>query len=204
MSFRRVVIRRSLVLLPLLLMLTGCPFSPDHSTRPPIIPDSPYHARTSISDVLYNLKLSYNEKNIEEYRLLLNDEYTYVFDPKDVGHNGIPDSWGKADDILSAEHLFSKQPNLDGYKMEAISLNFEEGADVVSTVEPTWRMVTLSQIMLLIDTRNAAGEALRYEVLGDQADIHFIKTNEIDPKSGLNLWQIIYWVDRPVTLLAKN
>ncbi len=41
--------------------------------------------------------------------------------------------------------------------------------------------------------------------LGDQADIHFIRTDEIDPASRARIWKIIYWVDKPIgALAAKN
>jgi hypothetical protein len=208
MSFRRVGIRASLPALPMLLLLAGCPFTPDRKNKPdPIPPDLDYVANTSITNVLANLKTSYNKhNNIEQYKKLLDPSYTYIFDPRDVGgeHN-IPESWGYSDDVLSAEHLFGSEPNVDGYRMEDINLTFSYGADVVSTVQSNWRMVTLAQIALYVYTRNNAGESLIYEALNSKAEIHFIRTDELDPASQARIWKIIYWVDKPdAALAAKN
>ncbi len=205
MQFRRVIMRWSLMLPVLLLTLTACPFSPDHGGPIDPKPDPDYKPRISISNVLDNLKTSYNLKNIEEIQGPPARILYLCFRSSGRGAARHPGVMGKPDDILSAEHLFNREPNADGYRMDSITLSFEHGIDVVSPVDPTWRKVTLSQIQLLIDTRHATnGDQLRYEVLGDEAYIHFIQTDEIDPESGSKLWQIIYWEDRPVTLLAKN
>jgi hypothetical protein len=210
MSFHKFGLRWSLLVLPvLLLLMAGCPFSPEKDPKPPVDPVDPdYVANTSITNVLANLKTVYNKhNNIEQYKALLDESYQYIFDPQDVGTNGIPEAWGKADDVVSAEHLFRSDPNADGYKMEQISLNFLPGSDVVSEVEPAWRKVTLTQITLLVDTRHKDnGDPLRYEVIGDQADIHFLQTNDTDPTSGARIWKIVYWVDKPIGALvaAKN
>jgi hypothetical protein len=159
----------------------------------------PYMRQTSIANCLFNLKLSYNQRNEAKFNDLLDATYQYIFDPRDVGTHGIPESWGRADEIVSATNIFTAQANADGYVCEHISLNFQSGSDVVSEVEPGWRKVTLTQITLLVDARHRDnGDPLRYEVIGDQADIHFIQTDAIDQPSGLRIWKIIYWVDKPI------
>jgi hypothetical protein len=209
MMLRRANVKWSFLLLPVLLIFTGCPFSPEKDNTPDPPQPSEYKARTSISNVLFNLQHSWEKKNIEAYRDLLSEDYTYVFDPKDVGSGqGIPESWGLADELVSATNLFSNAENADGYRCQTISLDFVSGPVSQSDVDPEWRMVTLSQIQLLVDTRKSdTGDPLMYQVLGDQADLHFRQTNETDPDSGEKLWEITYWKDRPVetpTLAAKN
>ena len=206
MTLRGMNIKWSLALLPILLVLVGCPFSPDKNKEPIDPPVSEYLERTSISNVLYNLKLSYNKKNIEEYKLLLHSEFTNVFDPNDIGgEHDIPESWGYADEVASATNLFGNQPNADGYRCETISLAFTAGADVESQY-PGWRKVTLTQVQLNVDTRHKdSGDQLLYQVLGDQADLFFVQTDETNDQ-GAKLWRIIRWEDKPVgaKLLAKN
>jgi hypothetical protein len=183
-------------LLVLGVLLLGCS---DDKKKPEDPEPDPYMKQTSITNCLFNLKLAYNQQDMERYRALLHDAYTYVFSPQDAGHANIPDSWGKADEILSATHLFGGLPNLDGFVCQTVSLNFMAGADVVSAIDPSWRDVRLSQIQLLLDcVHQGTEEPLRYEMLGDQADLSFVQTAEIDPDSGLKLWKIIMWVDRPV------
>jgi hypothetical protein len=206
MSLRRLDMRRGILLLPVLLLLAGCPFSPDHSTEPPVKPPSEYKPNTSITNVLFNLQLSYNKRNYTEYVKLLHENFEYVFDPTDVGGElEIPESWGIADEKVSAENLFTNQPNRKGYRCESISLGFQNGADVASQYDETWRKVILSQIQLLVDTRHKdTGEPLRYEALGDKAELHFVLTDELDPDSGSPVWKIIKWEDKPVALLAAK
>jgi hypothetical protein len=187
--------RFTTIVLVSLALLLGC--SEDSKKKYPVA--DPYKKQTSIANCLYNLKLAYNQRDIEKYKALVHEQYTYVFDPRDVGHAGIPESWGRADDILSATRLFGGLPNADGYVAQTITLDFEVGLDVQSGIDPHWRDVTLSQVRLLIDCiHQSTEEPLRYEMLGDQADLSFVQTDEIDPDSELRLWKIIYWVDKPV------
>jgi hypothetical protein len=195
-------IRFGVLLLAMSLSIVGC--SDDKKKIDDAEPD-PYMKQTSIANCLFNLKLSYTQRNVAKYSSLFDEQYTYVFDPRDVGTHGIPETWGRSDELLSATHLLDSLQNSDGYVCEHISLNFIAGADVASEVEPAWRKVTLTQITLLVDCRHQdTGEPLRYEMIGDQADIHFIQTAETDPSSGLRIWKIIYWVDKPIGAKVKT
>jgi hypothetical protein len=159
----------------------------------------PYMKQTSITNCLFNLKLSYNQRNVAKYSSLFDEGYMFVFDPSDVVTHGIPESWGRPDEIVSATNLFTALPNADGYVCESISLNFLAGAEAPSQADSAWTEVTLSQVTLLVDSRHPSnGDPLRYEVIGDQADIHFIQTAETDPSSGLKIWKIIQWIDKPI------
>ncbi len=193
--------RRSapVVLVIFLSLLAGCS---DEAKRDPFIEGpglDPYLKPTSISNVLYNLKVSYNMKDLAKYRECFADGYVYVFDPRDVGgeHN-IPESWGTVDEILSASHLFQSQPNVDGYRCGSISLSFMVGAEQFSSIDANWRMVTLSQVQLYVEARHKDnGDQLIYEVINDRADFHFVRTDEVEPVTGERIWKIVYWVDKP-------
>lgn len=177
------------------LAFPGC--SDDKKKGPDPEPD-PYMKQTSITNCLYNLKLSYNQQNVAKYRSLIDLEYTYIFDPRDVGMHGIPESWFYVDEVASAAALFDSLPNLDGYVCESISLNFTTGPETESEVDTTWTEVKLTQIQLLVDCRHRVNhDPLEYQVIGDQATLAFHETDETDPASGLKIWKIIYWVDQP-------
>jgi hypothetical protein len=184
------------VLAVTLSLLGGCSDDSKKVIEDPI-PD-PYTKPTSVSNVLYNLKLSYNLRDLAKYRECFVDEYVYVFDPVDVGgeHN-IPELWGKADEILSAAHLFANQPNVDGYRCDSLSLSFTAGVEQPSSIDGSWRMVTLSQVQLIVYAQQEDnGEPLWYEVNNDRADLHFVRTAEVEPVSGERIWKIVYWVDK--------
>lgn len=189
---------RLCALLILGVFLLGCPDDKKKTEDPE--PD-PYMKQTSITNCLFNLQFSYTQRNVARFSSLFDDGFIFVFDPLDVGWHGIPESWGRADEILSATHLLDSLQNADGYVCESIRLSFVAGAVVQNPAFATWKDVTLSQIVLLVDSRNqTTSDPLRYEVLGDQADLSFVQATETDPSSGLKIWKIIQWVDRPVGL----
>lgn len=198
-----------LALIPVVAIMAGCPFSPDDDKKDDNdpIPTDKYLPRTSISNVLQNLKTSYEEKNYLEYIDILAPNFTYEFDPNDViGEDNIPDSgiWGLDDEKISAERMFSGQENTDGYRAEQITLDFTAGSPIASDINPAWRKVTLTQVNLRLDSVHAEKGTLTYLVQGDQAILHFVQTDEVDPESQQKLWQIAYWEDKPIALLAAR
>lgn len=184
-------------------LLIGC--SDDSKKRENLSPD-PYLKQTSIENCLFNLKYAYGERNIEKFTALLGDQFTYVFDPQDVGGElAIPASWVKADEILSATNMFGGMVNRSGYQCDSISLSFRYGSDVASEHDLTWRKVVLSQIDLAVDSRHhESGDPLRYQAIGDRAELHFAETDEVDASSGKKIWKIVQWEDKPVGLMAAT
>lgn len=179
-------------------LVLGCSDGPTREIEPPD-PD-PYMKQTSITNCLFNLKLAYNQRNVAKFSNLFDDGYTFVFAPRDLGgEQNIPLSWGKPDEILSATNLLDSLQNVGGFVCESIGLNFISGTPVPNVEFPMWKDVTLSQIQLLVDSRHqTTGVPLLYEVIGDQATLSFNQTDETDPTSGLKIWKIIQWIDKPV------
>ncbi len=183
--------RAAVFLLPLvLLLLSGCPFITTGGDTPPP-PPSDYRPQTSVSNVLYNLKKAYQEFNYDQYVRLLDESYTYIFAPQDIGKEGIPPWWGLSDERVSAGNLFSKTvPNREGYIAESASLSFVSGPEIPNDVE-NWTKVVLSQIFLTITTRNkVTGDPLDYLVQGDQANLWFVQRGVF--------WYIVKWEDKPI------
>jgi hypothetical protein len=196
-----------LVVLPLaLVLLTGCPFSPKKDNKPPDPDPTSYLAQTSIPNVLENLKRAYTEKNYEEYRKLLDESYEYIFAPQDIGGpNNIPGSWGLADELTSANNMFSGLPNRDNYWAEKIKLAFTAGADTPTELNPNWRKVVLSNVNLEIESREmTTSDPLTYQVIGDKAEIYFVLTDETAPDSELRIYKIVRWEDKPFALVAAK
>jgi hypothetical protein len=182
------------------LMLAGCSSDDKKSTEPE---PSNYLPQTSIANVIANLKTSYLEKNYEEYRKLLDPSFEYVFAPQDIGGpNNIPLSWGLADELLATQNMFHLEPNKDGYWAEAITLSYQSGAPVDTDLNPNWKKVVLSEIQLWLDSRNETSDVLIYMVSGDKAELYFVQTGETDDDSGLPIWKIVRWVDKPMAQSA--
>lgn len=183
-------------------LLLGCSDSVTRTIEPP--DPYPYMKQTSITNCLHNLKLSYNERNVERFSDLLYINYTFFFAPQDVGAE-IPELWRRQDEIISATRLFGSQQNVEGYVCDSISVNFVAGVAVPSDVVSSWWVVPLSQVSLFLECRDRTlGTALRYEAVGHQADLTFVQTTETDPVSGLGIWKMIKWVDKPVYTKAGS
>jgi hypothetical protein len=195
-----------LIILPLALMvLTGCPFSPKKDGTKPVDP-STYLPQTTISNVLANLTQAYKKKNYDEYQKLLDSSYEYIFAPQDIGgENNIPASWGRADELVSAEHMFGGAANRDGYRAEEIRLAFTAGADTPTDLNPAWRKVILSNIILQIDSRHeTSSDPLTYDVNGDKAELYFLLTEELWPGTDQRIYKIVRWEDKPITAIAAK
>lgn len=191
-----------LLLMPLALVtLAGCPFSPTKGgTKPP--PVTQYLPQTTITNVLANLTRSYQEKNYDEYRKLLDAAYEYNFALQDIDpENNIPPSWGLADELVSAENMLGGVPNKDGYRAEEISLSFTAGADTPTEQNPLWRKVILSEVNLRIVGRNeTSADPLIYDVRGDKAELYFVQSGETAPGTTQKIWTIVRWDDKPIAV----
>jgi hypothetical protein len=173
----------------------------DKESKPKVVTPDPFPGflpDTSADNVLSNLKKSWTDLNYNAYVSLLSDEFTYIFAPQDIGgpHNN-PESWGKADELLSAHHLFSKtDANKEGYIVQSVTLSFSRGPDVPNDME-TWTKVVISQIFLTVTTRQKdTGDPLDYLVQGDQANLWLVDEG--------GAWKIIRWEDKPIGGLAAG
>jgi hypothetical protein len=85
----------------------GCIFDStppgDDIGKDPITPDSP-------SNVIYNLDLAYNKRDINLYKQCLSPQFTFYFNPIDVGKDVdgyvIPTSWGYEEDWTATQNMF--------------------------------------------------------------------------------------------------
>jgi hypothetical protein len=86
----------------------GCIFSPEPPDEgpgeDPVVPDSP-------ENVIYNLEIAYNKRDINLYKQCLSPQFTFYFNPIDVGNdvNGyeIPTSWGYEEDWTATQNMFT-------------------------------------------------------------------------------------------------
>lgn len=107
MEARKTILRLGSVVLAITITLAGagCIFDPTPpgdtgEVREPTTPEN----------VIYNLELSYDTRDIQLYKQCLSENFTFYFNPTDVGSdvNGyvIPSSWGYEDDWTSADNMF--------------------------------------------------------------------------------------------------
>jgi hypothetical protein len=191
--------RRLLPLLglaPLLLVLMGCPFSPDKDKKPPKDPPIILKRQTSPENVLYNLQAAYKAKDITAYDSLLYDAaaagdttegYTFRFAQGD----NIEPTWGREEDLTATRALFGAT------RVEDITINLTHGPSewVNSPQYAGQKEILVTYVYLNVEDRDPdSGDLTEYRVDGDQAYFRFkVQWVETD---GDSLWRIIYWEDR--------
>lgn len=191
---------RSLLLIPLFLILLACPWDPPK--KPPVIIEKdPYLPPTTITNVLENLRLSYTNRNDDEYAKLLHPAFTFVFDPRDIGPDKPwqAETWGKGEELDSAKNMFGGQPNLHGRAVDSIELDFVVGQPVTSPVNGAWQMVILTAVDLALHTTEVhSGDQWLLETPGNyEAYLHLIRTEEEFEDTGDMIWKIAMWEDKP-------
>ena len=192
---------RILLLLPIFAGMIGCPWDPPTRRTPPPPPPQDYKPQTTISNVLHNLRLSYQEKRHEEYGRLLDEAFTFIFDPRDVGPDRAwPDlTWGRGEELDSAWNMFNGEANIDDQIVDQIELSFSKGDVRVSEENDQWRMVILTAVDLkLFTTQQHSGDEWILQTPGGyEATMHFVLTDEIDDETGAPIWKIVLWEDTP-------
>ncbi|MCZ6765810.1 MAG: hypothetical protein O7D32_02645 [bacterium] len=103
-------------LIPLLILASCSPVDPDQ--RPAshnaeriaeTSPLSTFEDLTDRDDVLFNLELAYNERNLNEFYRLLDADFVFHFGTADVSQGNVPVSeWPRPDEVESAMAIFYK------------------------------------------------------------------------------------------------
>jgi hypothetical protein len=180
--------------------MLGCPWDPRDDPTPPPPPDD-YKPQITIPNVLYNLQLSYQDRRYEEYGKLLDEAFTFVFDPRDVGPDRAwPDlTWGKGEELDSAWNMFSGEANTEDQVVDRIELSFAESDIRVSEENDQWQMVILTAVDLkLFTTQQHSGDEWILQTPGGYETImHFVLTDEIDETTQAPIWKIVLWEDKP-------
>jgi hypothetical protein len=116
--------------------LTGSVACEDDPERTIIDGEENYHALTQRADVLHNLELAYNRRNVAKYEELLDPSFTFFVAPGDVSQ-GLPEQWGWADEATIHARLFDNNYSGTALRCEKIMLDvlFEDGVTWVE-VEP--------------------------------------------------------------------
>lgn len=158
----------------------GCIFSPsdrdDTSPGDPTVPDSP-------RNVVYNLELAYNTRDVNLYKQCLSPQFTFYFNQQDVGNDIdgyiIPTSWGYQEDWEATENMFTQAYD--------ISMQLPEndiGTPLEGETEYTAENITVS-LLVMVDENN-----------GFIANKGYLEFNfETYESSGKTYWRIKDWRD---------
>jgi len=87
-------------------MIVGC--YPAHGNKQQV----EYKDLQNKHDVLFNLELAYNERNVDEYEKLLDVDFAFVFSQVDYQGGYTPQHWGDASEKDANRKILD--PNLAG------------------------------------------------------------------------------------------
>jgi hypothetical protein len=95
-------------LLLIVFMFSSCILDPKEKLSKKEPPPSPWEDLKEKDDVFHNLLEAYKQMNIVQYDRLLDEEFIFHFSQADI-ENGLPqEQWGRADELRSTEHMFSR------------------------------------------------------------------------------------------------
>jgi hypothetical protein len=160
-----------------------------------------YPAATTPEQLFENFKRSYREMDYDEYAKLLDEDFIFAFDPRDVG----PDrpwheaTWTRSEELQSAGNMFGGEPNLLGQFVDGIALDYDAGDLDVSPVDDDWQRSILTRVDLTVyTTEELTGDQWILRIPGGyEAHLHILETEQTDPWTGESLWKIIRWDDKP-------
>ena len=164
------------------LILTGCLFSP-----PEEVPPQPPVEMTSPVNVLKNVAIAYNQRNIDLYKKALSTNFVFYFDPRDVGQTPpgktyiIPESWSYTADWEATYNMF----NL------AYSINLSINTNNIGEPDPeetTYRADNV-KISLLVMISELTG----YLADGGYCNFEFEKYQN---EQSEDRWRLTKWWDR--------
>jgi hypothetical protein len=165
------------------LALTGCPFKPPDE-EPPKQPVE----MTSPANVLKNVEIAYNQRNIDLYKKTLSTNFVFYFDPRDIGKSPpgrpgykIPESWSYTTDWQATYNMFNK----------AYSINLSIPTGRVGEPEPEENEYQADNIsislVVMIDELNGYA--------ADEGYCNF-KFEKYQNEQSEDRWRLIAWWDR--------
>jgi hypothetical protein len=117
-----------LILLAVLLILLGS-CSDDSKDRIIDGEEDAYQDLKDKDDVLVNFELAYNNRNIDAYRQILDEDleaFVFVFDPADLAAGKTPDQWGYQRELEVTGRMFTRGGS-DPVSSIGLSLTYPEG-----------------------------------------------------------------------------
>jgi len=190
---------RLLFLPALFVFLSGCPFSPGKSTKPPVV-SSDFLDPISPENVLKNLITAYQQRKLDEYAKLFDqDEFFFEFSQLDRDSDpSLPLGLNYTEDQATTRNMF------DDETLERIVLRFNRDAAVDATDLDQLpggpagvKKVIAQSVHLEVHTQNENGEPLEYLVDGDGADF-FFRSYNVNRADGKPIYRIVRWRDKPV------
>lgn len=184
-----------LVLLAIAFMVAGIGCT---KTVAPVIVDR-YKPQTSEKNVLNNLEVAWEEKDIERYAALLADDFQFYFDEATRIKDNLPVYWTRLDDSTNTGKVFAS-PITRGIQVE--HKNMKDPVTVPQVGRETWTMVDVleSYLEVEMDPTPENPEGMTMLVEGSIQHFYFRRgftaadTDTVASKTA-KLYYLVEWVD---------
>ena len=142
---------------------------------------------TTPANVLKNVAISFNQRNINLLKTMLSENFVFYFDPRDVGQSPpgsmyiIPESWSHIEFLSAVKNMFGK----------AYSINLSIATSRVGTPgenETTYKADNISlSLLVMVDELNS--------FIADTGYCNF-EFERYESASGKKYWRLTGWWDR--------
>jgi hypothetical protein len=136
---RTLAIFISLALIPCI--LGSCDIFQPPRQNPPNPPPPPI----SPAGVIRGIEWAYNRQDINYYTDMLDTDFTFYFDPRDVQSHGTPSSWGYDDELTATEALFDAVDDGD----ISLSMNLE-GQPEPGLNDEVWDLNGVDYLLIVV------------------------------------------------------
>jgi hypothetical protein len=151
---------------------------------------SPFLPRTSPANLLHNLKLAYEKRNLAEYDSLFASDFIFDISAEDQQEPGMPDFWARDTEILIHTRMF------DADLVQTLTVDFVP-AD--SVWDPTDSLYTALIMNVTLDfyggTPSHPTDVKEYRVANGQEKFWFRKNGWTVPGKPDSIWTIVKWED---------
>lgn len=186
------LVARSLLAAALALLafstLPGCSsnsLAPDEGTEG----DIGYHARTSPDSVMANLRLAYENRDLDPYMECLAADFVFYPSPGTLEElPWLPDSWGRDDEWYVHHDMFR-----DVYVME-IALELFQNGEPVELPGPDPGDPVMYEYTFGVDLRVNCPDSLQYVATAPSIFLLAVDPDDTGP-GGVPLWEILHWYD---------
>jgi len=133
------MLKRNVLLCTLAVLVatvSSCIFDADEGGPPPE-DNRKFEDLTERWHVINNLELAYNKRYINQYDRILDENFTFFLTPGDVG-GGLPEQWGRPEELQYNGLLFSSEPPAEFPRCKSIQMDvLWEPAENLQWVEIT-------------------------------------------------------------------
>ncbi len=180
--------------LVVILGLTGCPFSTDPVETPP--PPPKFKPRTSPENLIFNLKMAYQEREVDPYDSLLSSSFKFYLAEED---QHITDFFTRNEEIEIHDHMFNAdlvtalQLTFDMIQTSDVVFDPEKSSDEIDLYTATVTNITLS--LTGWTPQQDPGDPIQtYQMVGGASQFWF-RQMDWKHENGDPIWKIDEWLE---------